>query len=260
MQNKIDIDIDPPMYADLISVEEFFYQKHDVITPHSNLWGDFNLSLNGTLELTIADEIYLSPPSYGLWIPPQTHHYCAGVNDQQTHYICIRIHPRLCSQLADKTRTLNVRPYLKQTIEEILDQQKQGIPIPQYYEHLLQLVVDQIQHSSCYEHYLPKSNHPILNPILDCLADTSRFHKSMQELLDPFQITERHALRLSQEQLQLSLSEWRNRAKIIYAISCIQEGQSIKKIGLDLGYQHSSSFIEFFKRYTGQTPAQMRNL
>ncbi|EPH9810664.1 AraC family transcriptional regulator, partial [Acinetobacter baumannii] len=26
-----------------------------------------------------------------------------------------------------------------------------------------------------------------------------------------------------------------------------------------LGYQHSSSFIEFFKRYTGQTPVQIRN-
>ena len=246
------------MYTNLISVEEFFYQKHDVVTPHSNLWGDFNLSLNGTLELTIADQIYLSPPSYGLWIPPKTHHYCTAVDDQLTHYICIRIHPQLSSQLANKTQTLTVRPFLKQTIEEILEQQKQDIPSPQYHEHLLQLVVDQIQNSAYYEHYLPQSDHNILKPILECLSDTSLFDKSLQELLDRFQITERHALRLSQEQLKLSLSEWRNRAKIIYAISCIQQGQSIKKIGLDLGYQHSSSFIEFFKRYTGQTPAQMR--
>ena len=248
------------MYSNLISIEEFFYQKHDVVTPHSNLWGDFNLSLNGTLELTIADQTYLSPPNYGLWLPPQTEHCCTAVDDQLTHYICIRIHPQLCHQLAHQTKTLNVRPFLKQTIAEILDQQKQGLPSPQYYEHLLQLLVDLIQNSDCYEHYLPQSNHPILKPILACLADTSRFNQSMQEILDSVQITERHALRLSQEHLKLSLSEWRNRAKIIYAISCIQQGQSIKRIALDLGYQHSSSFIEFFKRYTGQTPAQMRNL
>lgn len=248
------------MYANLISVEEFFYQKNDIVTPHSNLWGDFNLSLNGTLELTISDQIYLSPPSYGLWIPPKTQHYCTAVDDQLTHYICIRIHPKLCPSLATETKTLNVRPFLKQTIEEILEQQKQGIPSPQYHEHLLQLIVDQIQNSSCYEHYLPQSNHPVLKPILEHLSDTTQFNRTLQEIIDTFHITERHALRLSQEQLKLSLSEWRNRAKIIYAISHIQQGQSIKKIGLDLGYQHSSSFIEFFKRYTGQTPAQMRNL
>jgi hypothetical protein len=50
------------MYSNLISVEEFFYQKHDVVTPHCNLWGDFNLSLNGTLELTVADQTYYHRP------------------------------------------------------------------------------------------------------------------------------------------------------------------------------------------------------
>ena len=117
----------------------------------------------------------------------------------------------------------------------------------------------QIQKSTHYQHYLPQSNHPILKPILDRLSETQHFHLSLQEILDQVQISERHALRLSQQQLQMSLSEWRNRSKIIYAISQIQQGVSIKKIGLELGYQHSSSFIEFFKRFTGQTPAQMRH-
>lgn len=243
----------------MISIEEFFYRKDEIVTPHSNLWGDFNLSLNGTLELKVADQTYLSPPSYGLWIPPQTEHCCTAVDDQLTHYICIRIHPDLCEALAQETKTLNIRPFLRQTIEEILDQQKQGIPSNRYYEHLLQLLLDQIQNSSCYEHYLPQSNHPILKPILQDLSNPTYFAKSLHEILNTFQITERHALRLCQEQLKLPLSEWRNRAKVIYAISLLQRGYSVKKIGLELGYQHSSSFIEFFKRYTGQTPAQVRN-
>lgn len=244
----------------MISVEEFFYRKDDVVTPHSNLWGDFNLSLNGTLELKVADQTYLSPPSYGLWIPPQTEHCCTALDDQLTHYICIRIHPDLCQSLAQATKTLNIRPFFRQTIEEILDQQKQNIPSNTYYEHLLQLLLDQIQNSSCYEHYLPQSEHPILKPILQDLSNPIFFSKSLHEVLNTFQITERHALRLCQEQLKLPLSEWRNRAKIIYAISLLQRGYSVKKIGLELGYQHSSSFIEFFKRYTGQTPAQVRNI
>ena len=247
------------MFSTLISIDEFFYQKHDVVTPHCNLWGDFNLSLNGTLELNVADQIYLSPPNYGLWIPPQTEHCCTAVNEHLTHYICIRIHPKLCQSFAQLTQTLNVRPFLRQTITEILEQQKQRCSDPEYYEQLLQLLFRQIKKSTHYQHYLPQSNHPILKPILDRLSETQHFHLSLQEILDQVQISERHALRLSQQQLQMSLSEWRNRSKIIYAISQIQQGVSIKKIGLELGYQHSSSFIEFFKRFTGQTPAQMRH-
>lgn len=246
--------------AHMIMVEEFFYQKDDVVTPHSNLWGDFNLSLNGTLELMVKDQIYLSPPSYGLWIPPHTEHCCTALEEQLTHYICIRIHPNLCKNLAQETKTLNVRPFLRQTLEEILEQQQLGIPSQNYHLHLLQLLLDQIQNSACYNHYLPQSNHPILKPILQELSNPLYFNQSLSEILKSFQITERHALRLSQEHLKLALSEWRNRAKIIHAISLIQKDYSVKKIGLELGYQHSSSFIEFFKRYTGQTPAQMRNI
>ena len=73
-------------------------------------------------------------------------------------------------------------------------------------------------------------------------------------------MSERHLLRLSQQELQLSLSEWRNRAKILYAIAQIRQGMTVKKLAYELGYQHSSSFIEFFKRYTEQTPAQLRDI
>ena len=52
-----------------IEVHEFLYQKEDIVRPHASLWGDFNFSLNGILEMEIEEQLYLSPPSYGLWIP-----------------------------------------------------------------------------------------------------------------------------------------------------------------------------------------------
>jgi len=47
--------------------------------------------------------------------------------------------------------------------------------------------------------------------------------------------------------------------KIIFAINQIRQGTTIKQLAYTLGYHHSSSFIEFFKRYTGQTPIQLKN-
>jgi hypothetical protein len=52
-----------------------------ICSDSASLWGDFNFSLNGILEMEIEEQLYLSPPSYGLWIPPQTVH-------QSTHIDC----------------------------------------------------------------------------------------------------------------------------------------------------------------------------
>lgn len=118
---------------------------------------------------------------------------------------------------------------------------------PEYLEHLLQVLFDQLQQAPAYSHYLPQTRHPVLLPILEKLSDPLLFNLSLQQLLQNFSVSDRHLLRLSQQELQLSLSEWRNRAKIVYAIHQIRQGTSIKRLAYDLGYQHSSSFIEFLK-------------
>jgi len=240
-----------------VEVHEFLYQKDDIVSPHSSLWGDFNFSLNGTLEFDIEGKYYLSPPSYGLWLPPHTEHQSLPV-EHEIHYICIRLHPRFGNSLGDICRCFSIEPFFRALVVQILEQQKQANR-PEYLEHLLQVLFDQLQQAPAYSHYLPQSSHPILSPILEKLSEPAEFRLSLQQVLQHFAVSERHVLRLSQQELQLSLSEWRNRAKIIFAINQLRQGMTIKQLAFALGYQHSSSFIEFFKRYTGQTPMQLKN-
>lgn len=261
-----------------IEIEEFHYQKDEIITQHSSLWGDFNFSLNGLLEFSIGAQKFLSPPNYGIWIPPHTAHCSTAIDAHSTHYICIRIHPQLCQQLSSTCKTLSIQPFFRHTVAELL-RLKSSTPNPaiparsnslstqdltesihiDYQHNLLSVLFNQIQQAPADDQYLPQTHHPSLHPILKQLAEPRRFKQSLQQILADFEVSERHILRLSQQQLQLPISEWRNRAKIIYAISELRQGRTIKQIGYDLGYQHSSSFIDFFKRYTGQTPAQMRD-
>ena len=242
----------------LIEVHEFLYQKEDIVCPHSSLWGDFNFSLNGTLEFNIAGQYYLSPPSYGLWIPPHIEHESLAI-EQEIHYICIRLHPKLSQYFPSQCQTLSIQPFFRALVIQILEQQAQHSS-SEIIEHLLQVLLDQLKQSPTYSHYLPQSSHPILAPILTQLSNPDYFHLSLQQILSTFSISDRHLFRLSQQELKLSLSEWRNRGKVIFAINQIRQGCSTKQLAFQLGYQHSSSFIEFFKRYTGQTPSQFKNL
>jgi methyl-accepting chemotaxis protein len=47
-----------------IEVHEFLYQKNDVVSPHSSLWGDFNFSLNGTLEFDIEGKLIFANENF----------------------------------------------------------------------------------------------------------------------------------------------------------------------------------------------------
>lgn len=250
MQNNV-------VLKDLMEIEEFHFQKDETITPHSCLWGDFNFSLNGLLEFSIGSQVFMSPPSYGIWIPPRTEHCSIAVDTQLTHYICIRLHASLCHLFSQDSKTLSITPFLRHTVMELLAQKKAGYPVAHYQQHLLQVLLDQLQLAPCHHQYLPQSSHAVLEPILKLLSDPEKFNLSLQQLLGTFPLSERHILRLSQQELQIPISEWRNRAKIIYAIGQLRKGISIKKTAYELGYQHSSSFIEFFKRHTGQTPSQL---
>ncbi|MGL5402692.1 MAG: AraC family transcriptional regulator, partial [Acinetobacter sp.] len=106
-----------------IEVHEFLYQKDDIVSPHSSLWGDFNFSLNGTLEFDIEGKYYLSPPSYGLWLPPRTEHQSLPV-EHEIHYICIRLHPRFGDALGDVCRCFSIQPFFRSLVIQILEQQK----------------------------------------------------------------------------------------------------------------------------------------
>ncbi|HEX5381410.1 MAG TPA: helix-turn-helix domain-containing protein [Acinetobacter sp.] len=242
--------------SQLIEVHEYFYARNDEIAAHSCIWGDFNFSLNGILDYEIEGIHHLSPPNYGLWIPAHTAHACIAREIQPTHYICIHLHPELCKYFPQTTKAVEISPFLRHLIKEVLRQKP--VTTSAEYEHLLHVLLDQLRTAPAYEHYLPQTQHRVLKPILQQLANPQCFTKSLQQILHEFQFTERHLLRLSQQELQLSLAEWRNRAKILYAIDQLHAGSTVKKLAYDLGYQHSSSFIEFFKRYTGQTPAQLR--
>lgn len=46
-----------------ISVEEFFYEKNQLIESQASIWGDFNFCFNAILQYEIEAHLPRSPPS-----------------------------------------------------------------------------------------------------------------------------------------------------------------------------------------------------
>jgi AraC-like DNA-binding protein len=81
----------------------------------------------------------------------------------------------------------------------------------------------------------------------------------LQELAERINMTERTLARYSQKELGMSLHEWRQRLKVMKAMTMLNQGKTIESIAFDLGYASASAFIYMFKRWMGFTPDQFQN-
>jgi AraC-like DNA-binding protein len=70
----------------------------------------------------------------------------------------------------------------------------------------------------------------------------------------------RTATRIFIEETGLPPAQWRGQLRILEAMRRLGRGESVTTVALESGYQDASSFISFFKKSTGQTPARFSKI
>ena len=126
------------------------------------------------------------------------------------------------------------------------------------YQRLLHVILDQLHQAKLVSSYLPHSEHPALKQLLDYLHQHSADQSSLEQLAQRINMTERTLARYCQKELGMSLHEWRQRLKVMKAMSMLNAGQTVENIALELGYANASAFINMFKKWMLCTPDQFR--
>ncbi len=221
---------------------------------HEHVWGEFIYAFNGVMEVNINQINYITPPPYGVWLPPNVQH--SGLNRTPVSHATLYIHESLCMNLPQQAGTLLSSPLVSAILQHLKQHPVQDNE-PEYLR-LLQVLYDQLHHAELIGSYLPHTEHASLKQILDFLHTFPADHSTLGELAQRINMTERTLARLSQKELAMSLNEWRQRLKVMKAMSMLNEGRTVENIALDLGYANASAFINMFKRWMKLTPDQFR--
>jgi len=221
---------------------------------HGHAWGEFIYAFNGVMEINIEQHNYLTPPPYGIWLPPHLKH--SGFNRTCVSSVTFYVHESLCTRLPQHAGILLTSPLVNAILIH-LKRDLESTNEPEYLR-LLQVLLDQLHTAPLVRSYLPHSNHERLKKILDYLHQYPADQSSLAQLAFLNNMTERTLARYCQKELGMSLHEWRQRLKVIKAISMLNEGRKIESIALDLGYANASAFINMFKRWMHMTPDQFR--
>ncbi|WP_081724232.1 AraC family transcriptional regulator [Advenella kashmirensis] len=228
----------------------------DTVYPrHLHDWGEFVYSFSGVMEIELAQQHYLAPPQYGMWLPPQTAH--VAFNRHAASHCSLYIDKALCRHLPQVTCALTVSPFMRALLEE-LRRTPPGIPGTPQEQRLLQVLVDLLEQAECTGTYLPASNDPLLKPVLLALQANPGDSRTIAEFATLNHTTERTLMRRCQRDLGMSFVEWRQRLKVLTSLARLDKGETVETIGLDLGYSSASAFISMFRRLMGTTPDEYR--
>lgn len=215
-------------------------------------WGEMLYALSGVCEIEVEGKRFLSPPSYGIWIPPGTVH--EAWNREEMLYVTTYVAAELCAGLPTTVRTLAISPLLKAIHADFANR---GItmPVTGADKRLARVLVDQIASVPQFDSYLPFTEDTLLAGIIKRLLENPGDRTSLAEWARRASVTERTLSRRWQSAVGISFNDWRLRLKLVRAISLLETGTKVQKVALELGYNDASAFIVMFRRMTGASPA-----
>jgi hypothetical protein len=80
---------------------------------HRHAWGEFVYSFSGVMEVKVAEQHYLAPPQYGMWLPPDLEH--VGLNRRAATHSSLYVSRALCAVLPTTPCALTVGPRARAT-------------------------------------------------------------------------------------------------------------------------------------------------
>ncbi|MGC7402293.1 helix-turn-helix domain-containing protein [Pandoraea pneumonica] len=198
----------------------------------------------------------MSPPHYATWIPVDAHHHCHNRNSVK--FVTIYIDRAWCADMPETACTLALSPLIRAIFSDFLTRE---VVTPETDDdlRLVRVLMDQLRKAPRRDSYLPLSDDPLLQPITDALQSHPSDRRSLADWAESLGTTERTVSRRFQAALGISFNEWRQRLKLVAALTQIEEGKSVQKIADDLGYSSPSAFIAMFRRQTGTSPSYLSN-
>lgn len=218
-------------------------------------WGEFVYSFRGMVELSVGQGHFLTPPHYGLWLPPGAVH--GASTRPNTSYCILDITEELCGPLPDTVCSLEVSGIVKAILTDLVAREVTHARTESD-ERLMNVLIDQMSQASRRESYLPTSADRALGRVLEYLRQDPGDDRSLAEWADVVHSTERTLARRCRRDLGMSFLEWRQRLRLFQSLSMLQDGQKVQVVATAMGYRTSSAFIAMFNRMTGSTPDEFR--
>lgn len=211
----------------------------------------------GVMRVSTERATWVVPPQQAVWIPPGLEHSASHIGP-----VALRIlyfHPLIAQSLLPSCCVINVSPLLREMILH-------ATALGQQYEpdtpeaRVMAVIPDLLSDIRPEPLQLPLPVDRRLTMITDALMENPADKQPLNHWANCVGASERTLSRRFRQETGVSFNEWRQRLRLICAITRLSEGASVTAVAYEMGYESPSAFIAMFRRELGVSPKRYLKL
>ena len=231
------------------------FASGDVIATHSHPRGQLVHAARGLMWVEVPGGTWAVPPRCALWIPAGVPHSLRMVGPvaMRTLYV----DTRTVGDLPSDCRVIEVSALLHALILAAVDE-------PMEYDEdsrggrIVGLILDELRAAKRAPVHLPMPHDRRLARLCAALMAAPDRKDTLDEWGEAVGGSGRTLARLFRTETGMSFAEWRQRARLVLALSRLAEGESVGSVARALGYRSPSAFTQMFRKTVNRVPGEYR--
>lgn len=220
---------------------------------HSHPWVQLSYAIQGVLEVQTAVGRFVAPPERAVWIPAGVPHRV--FSSPHTEMRSLYIDCSVASWAPERCHVLGVSDLLRELIRAFSQ-------IPVEYDQsgphgrMAQVILDQLADAPPIDLMLPLPQDSRLRQIYQSLEQHPEQQTTLAHWSEKFGVTEKTLTRLFLRDTGLTFRTWRQRLRLLGALTPLERGERVTDVALACGYDSTSAFIAAFRQQFGETPGE----
>jgi AraC-like DNA-binding protein len=240
------------MALDVRTLAATYYGGHH-IEAHAHPWGQLIYAESGVMRIDVGDKLWIVPPERAVWTPARARHeiWAQGTFAMRTLYLA----PRLAKLLPDECHAIEVSPLLRELILHVvrrtmLDGAKKND------RNLIAVLLDLLRTTQRLPLSIKIPKDRRARAVVERLYRNPAEDANLRELARDTGASARTLQRLFAVETGLRFGQWRQRLRLLHAVTLLGSGSSVTDAGFAAGYGTTSAFIAAFRKQLGETPTR----
>lgn len=214
-------------------------------------------AMTGLMQVATPRGLWLVPPARAVWLPAGIEHGVDVLADLEMRALLIpptllAAHgqaPRL-----DRAFVVLVRPLLRQLILSLFESSVD----PLRTRLLLKLALYELPEAEDGATFMPMPTDPRARRVAELILSRPEDDQPLEALALRVGVSARTLTRLFPAETRLTFKAWRQRARIVMALSLLGTDLPIKQVAARLGFSSAAAFGHAFRTVFGSTPGQIQ--
>lgn len=225
------------------------------LPPHAHPWGQLIYAVRGTMQVLAGNMLWLVPPTRALWAPAGLTHAIEmrGAVAMRTIYVPVE----RAGDLPGQAHAIEVEPLLREVILHVVGLRLLSAEEPKHV-HMARVFLDLVAAAPSLPLFVPMPRDARAASVARRLHDDPARDDGIGALARHAGASVRTLQRIFRDETGMRFVEWRQRLRLLHAITLLEQGAAVTAAGAAAGYASTSAFIAAFKQQMGTTPGSYR--